>query len=88
MADVGMLSYIWGSTQTATSIVVHQCALFCNNPCLVHKCAVRNITKYLKSTCTYVDLPDGNIRLSTYGVVQNPDKEKAVECYVDAGFAG
>ena len=37
---------------------------------------------------TYVDLSDGNLWLFTQGVVYNPDKEKGIECYVYANFAG
>ena len=69
-------------------MAVHQCARFRNNPRLVHECAVRCIAKYLTSTSKYVDLLDGNPQLSTCGVVYNPDKEKSIECYVDAEFAG
>ena len=61
--------------------------MFCNNPCLVHECAVRRITKYLTITSTYVDLPDRNRRLTTRGVSYRPDKEKFIECYIDAGFS-
>ena len=35
-----------------------------------------------------MDLPDGNRHLSVCGVVYRPDKEKGIECYVDANFAG
>ena len=59
-AAVGMLSYLKGSTQTEILIVLHQVARFCNNPRLVQKCAAIRIVKYLASTSTYVDLPDGN----------------------------
>ena len=34
-----------------------------------------------------MNLPDGNRRLSTSGVVYNPDKEKCIECCVDAYFS-
>ena len=37
---------------------------------------------------TYVDLPDGNWRLTTCGVVYRPNIEKGIECYIDANFAG
>ena len=69
-------------------MVVHQCAPFCNNTCLVHERAIRCMAKYLASTSTYVDLPDGNRRLSTRGVVYHPDKEKFIQCYVDTNFSG
>ena len=41
---------------------------------------------WLASTSTYVDLP--NWRLSTRGIVYNPDKEKGIECYADLDFVG
>ena len=68
-AVVIMLSCIWGSTQQEISMVIHQCAQFFNNPCLVDKCAVRRISKYLARTSTGTDLSDGNIRLYTCEVV-------------------
>ena len=71
---VGMLSYIQGYNQPNMSIVGHQCARFCNNPHLVHECSVRRISKYLAITFTYIDLLDGNCRLSTPGVAYNPYK--------------
>ena len=36
----------------------------------------------------YMYLPDGNIQLSSCGVVYNPDKGKGIECYVYANFTG
>ena len=68
-------------------MAVHQCAQFCNNLRLVHGCAVRRIAKYLASTSTYADLPDVNQQLSPCGVVYNPNKEKGIDCYVDADFS-
>ena len=56
--------------------------------CLVHKRAVRQITKYLVSTSTYIDLPGGNRRLIKYGIVYKTNIEKGINCYVDADFAG
>ena len=56
-------------------LVVHHCALFCNNSPLVHERVVRHIAKYFTSTSTYVDFIDGNLQLSTRGVVYNPDKD-------------
>ena len=35
-----------------------------------------------------MDLPDGNWRLSTRGVVYKTDKEKCIECYIDSDFVG
>ena len=69
-------------------MAINQCAHFFNNPLLVHKRTVRKIAKYLASTSTYMDLPDGNQRLNICGVVYNNDIEKCTECYVDADFSG
>ena len=49
-------------------MAVRQCERFCNNPRLLHERAVRRNEKYLVSTSTYVDLPDGNRRLTTRSV--------------------
>ena len=59
-ADLGILSYLEGSTQTEISMAVHQCAQFFNSPRFVHERDVRHITKYLTSTPPYMDLPYGN----------------------------
>ena len=83
-----MLSYIKGYTQPEISMSVHQCAQFCNNPRFVHKHDIRHIAKFLSSTSTYVDLTDRNRQLFTRGVVYSPNKEKGIECYVDANFYG
>ena len=56
------------------SMAVHQCAIFCNNPRFVHEHSIRRIAKLLAITSTYVDLPDGNLWLSTRGVVYKPNK--------------
>ena len=37
---------------------------------------------------TYVNLQDINRRLTTCSVVYKTNKEKVIECYVDAKFAG
>ena len=59
-------------------MAVHQCALFYNNPCLVHDRAVRRIPKYLASTSTYVDLPNGNQMLTTEVVVYSNYIKKGI----------
>ena len=68
-------------------MAVQQCASFCNDPHFVYERAVRRIAKYLKSTSTYVDLPDGNIRLTTRGVVYKLNIGEGIYFYVDANFA-
>ena len=35
-----------------------------------------------------MDLPDRDRRLSTRGIVYNPDKEEGIKCYVYANFSG
>ena len=87
-SEIGIMIYIYGSTQPEISMALHQCEHFYNNPCLVHICTIRCISNYPVRTSTYVDSPGGNWRLSTRGVVYNPDKEKGINCYVDANFAG
>ena len=69
-------------------MAVHQYAQFGNNSPLVHKRAVRWIVKYLEITSMYIDLSVINRRLSTIAVVYKPDKEKGIEYYADADFAG
>ena len=59
---------------------------FKNNPYSLHERAVRRIKKYLTSTSTYMDLPDGNRRLSTRGVFYSTNKEKGIGCYIYAKF--
>ena len=83
-----MLSYLKGPTGPEIPMAVHQRARFCNNPCLVHGCAIRRITKYLAIKSTYVDLTDRNLRLTTHRTVYRLDIEKGIECYVDSDHAG
>ena len=37
---------------------------------------------------TYVDLLDGHIWLTTHNIVYKPNKEKVIDCYIDANFDG
>ena len=69
-------------------MTIHQCAQFFNNPRFVHEHAVRYIANYLASTSLYVYFPDGNRRLTTCRVVYRPNREKFIECSVDANFYG
>ena len=69
-------------------MAIHQCTHFFNNPRLVHKHAVRRITRYLTSTSPYVNLSGRNRRLTTCDVVYNTNIEKNIEGYVDADFSG
>ena len=69
-------------------MAIHQCARFCNNSRLVYERSIRRIAKYLASTSTYVDLPDGNLRIITRGVVSSPAIEELIKCFVDANLIG
>ena len=75
---VGMLNIYSGINMTRNSNGHTPVCTFFNNPHLVHKRAVRYIAKYLVSMSTYVDLPDGNQRLSTCRIFYSPNKEKCI----------
>ena len=69
-------------------MAIHQCAHFCNNPSLLHEHAVRHISRYIVITSTYVDFPDGNLWLTTHGIVYRPNIDKGVECCIYVNFDG
>jgi len=54
---------------------VHQCARFTHNPRASHEQAILRICRYLKDT-------------HNQGLVFKPQAELALDCYVDADFAG
>ena len=56
-------------------MAVHQTARFGNNQMLSHKKALKRLVRYLLHT-------------KRDGIVYNPDKNKGLECFVDADFAG
>ena len=60
------------------SFAVHQCARFCNDPKRSHKQAVKRILRYLLHTK----------RIGEQGIVFKPDRNKSIDTYVDASFAG
>jgi hypothetical protein len=70
-----MLNYLAASTRPDCLYAVHQCARFSADPKLSHERAVKRIIRYLKGT-------------QDKGIILNPDKEKGIQCYVDADFAG
>ena len=72
---IGMMNYLQQSTRPDISFAVHQCARFCNDPKRSHERAVKRIGKYLIGT-------------KERGILCKPDKNKGLECYVDADFAG
>ena len=56
-------------------MATHQCARFCEDPKAIHEVGVRHIGKYLLST-------------KDRGMVFKFNKNKGLECFVDAEFAG
>ena len=72
---IGMMNYLQQSTRPDLAFAVHQCARFCNDPKRSHERAVKRIGKYLLGT-------------KERGITCRPDKNKGLECYVDADFAG
>ena len=72
---IGMLTYFKGTVRPDVSRATHQVARFFIDPKLFHERAVHIIGRYLKGT-------------SSKGFIFRPKKEKGLECYVDADFAG
>ena len=70
-----MLSYLTNSVRPEIQMAVHQTARFSVNPMRSHELAVIRIARYL------VDNPDR-------GIIYNINKDKGLEVYVDADFAG
>ena len=69
-----MLNYLQ-ATRPEVAMIVHQCALFSNDPRITHERAVMRIGKYLLGT------KDRSVKFI-------PDINRGIECYVDADFAG
>ena len=72
---IGMLTYLFSSSRPEIRMAVHQCARFSVDPKLTHERAVLRIGKYLLGT-------------RDKGIKFIPDKNRGVECFVDADFAG
>lgn len=72
---IGMLNYLAATTRPDILYAVHQCARFSANPRLSHERAVKRIVRYLKKT-------------RDKGIIMTPNKEKGIQCFVDADFAG
>ena len=70
-----MLSYLTNSVRPELQMAVHQTARFSVNPMRSHELAIMRIDRYL------VDNPER-------GIVYHVDKNKGLEVYVDADFAG
>lgn len=71
---VGMTGYLQSSTLPDLSIAVHQCARFNNKPKLLNERALSRIARYMIGT-------------QNKGLIFKPNKNKGIECYVDASFA-
>ncbi len=72
---IGQLNYLAATTRPEIQFAVHQCARFCENPKMTHEKAVKRIVRYLKRT-------------KDQGLILHVDKNKGLECFVDADFAG
>jgi hypothetical protein len=74
-AAIGMLMYLANNTRPDIAYAVHQCARFTHAPRQSHGKAVKQIVRYLQGT-------------KDKGIIFTPTFELAVDCYVDADFAG
>ena len=72
---IGVLNYIAASTRPDIMFAVHQCARFTQNPSHKHELAIKRIVRYLKGT-------------RDKGIILKPSDTHAIDCYVDADFAG
>ena len=69
-----MLTYLQGISRPDISIAVHECERFSAHPMLSHEHAVTRIGRYLIDT-------------AEKGLICKVDKQKGLQCYVDADFA-
>jgi hypothetical protein len=72
---VGMLMYLAANSRPEIAFAVHQCARFTHSPKQSHAKAVKQIVRYLAGT-------------KDQGMTLKPKRDLAVDCYVDADFAG
>jgi hypothetical protein len=74
---IGQLNYLAMTTRPDIAFAVHECARFCNDPKDAHFTAAKRIARYLAGT-------------ADKGLVFKPEqaKNRKLECYVDADFAG
>jgi hypothetical protein len=72
---VGMLMYLSSNSRPDIAFAVHQCAHFSFNPKKRHEEALKRIVRYLKVT-------------KDRGLNFTPSEKFAVDCYVDADYAG
>ena len=72
---IGMLMFLAQNSRPHIAYAVHQCARFTHMPKASHSVAVKQILRYLNST-------------KDKGMLLKPTKSLAIDCYVDADFAG
>jgi Reverse transcriptase (RNA-dependent DNA polymerase) len=72
---VGMLMFLANNTRPDIAFAVNQCARFTHSPKQSHAVAVKAIVRYLIGT-------------RNKGLILKPTNDLAVDCYVDADFAG
>ena len=72
---VGMLLYLSTNTRPDIAYAVSQVARFSHNPKKSHASAVKTIVRYLNRT-------------KNMGMIVKPTGDLAIDCYVDADFAG
>ena len=72
---IGMLNYLAGTTRPDIAMAVHQAARFVTDPRLIHERAIYRIGKYFLGS-------------KDKGIILKPDKDKGLEYFVDADFAG
>jgi hypothetical protein len=72
---IGKLNYLEKTTRPEISYAVHQCARFSEDPKQSHAKAVIHLAQYLKGT-------------RDQGIILDPKRDKSLECYADADFAG
>ena len=74
MQVIGMIHYLTGLTRSDLEFITHRCSRFSENLKVLHELAVRKNSKYLPGT-------------KDRGIIFEPDKDKGIECYIDADFA-
>jgi hypothetical protein len=70
-----MLLYLSNNSRPDIAFAVHQCARFSHDPKQSHAVAAKAIGRYL-------------LRTRKEGLIMKPTGDVAVDCYIDADFAG
>src|SRR6056300_397126 len=72
---IGKLNYLEKASRPDIAYITHQCARFSTCPKEEHEQAIKWLARYLKGT-------------RDRGIILRPDKNRGLEVYVDADFAG